>query len=323
MLKPKYVRLETSIRCQLSCPTCERAEGKTKAVLGNGVLSLTNFRQFIDSNPYIRKIEISSWGEVFLNPELLEIMEYAHEKEVKIMISNGANFNTVKASTLEGLVKYKVGRLVVALDGTGQDTYAQYRRGGNFDRVIDNVRQLNAYKEQYQSQYPELVWQFIVFGHNEHQIPEAMAMAEELGMGFRIKMSWDEKISPLKNPEYVRQFMNSGTTTRSEYQEKYQNDYFGKHFCRGLWKEPQLNWDGQVVGCCYNYWGSFGNAFEESFLNVLNGEAMNYARQMVSGEVPARDDIPCTTCKYYKAMQAADSWIDPTRFGQIEKMVKP
>ena len=323
MLQPKNVRLETSIRCQLACPTCERAEGKTKAVLGNGVLSLKDFEKFIDDNPYIRKVEISSWGEVFLNPDLLAIIKCAHEKNVKILISNGANFNTVKESVLEGLVKYQVARLAVALDGTDQKTYVQYRRGGNFDQVIQNVTRLNAYKAQYQSEFPKLVWQFIVFGHNEHQIPEAMEMAESLGMDFRIKMSWDETISPIRDPEYVRQFMNSETVTRSEYQEKYGENYFGKHFCRDLWKMPQLNWDGQVVGCCYNYWGSFGNAFEEGLSNVMNGEAMSYARQMVSGEVPARDDIPCTTCKYYKTMQETDSWIDPNHLGKIEKMVKP
>jgi hypothetical protein len=34
-----------------------------------------------------------------------------------------------------------------------------------------------------------MLWQFIVFGHNEHEIPVALAMAEERCMEFRTNLS--------------------------------------------------------------------------------------------------------------------------------------
>ena len=36
----------------------------------------------VDSNPLVRHIELSSWGEVFLNRDLLKIAEYAYEKKL-------------------------------------------------------------------------------------------------------------------------------------------------------------------------------------------------------------------------------------------------
>lgn len=36
--------------------------------------------------------------------------------------------------------------------------------------MIGNVRKINAFKHQYNSQQPRLNWQFVIFGHNEHEI---------------------------------------------------------------------------------------------------------------------------------------------------------
>ena len=53
----------------------------TKApIVGQGFLSFKNFKKLVDDNPYIEIIELSHCGEIFLNPELIEIIKYAHEK---------------------------------------------------------------------------------------------------------------------------------------------------------------------------------------------------------------------------------------------------
>ena len=45
--------------------------------------------------------------------------------------------------------------------------------------------------------------------------------------------------------------------------------------CRQLWIEPQINFDGAVLGCCVNTWGSFGeNAFEVGLKRALGKKAM-------------------------------------------------
>ena len=59
-------------------------------------------------HPYLRRIELSNYGEAFLNPQLLQILEYACERGVAINIANGANLNTAKEDVLEGLVKFGV-----------------------------------------------------------------------------------------------------------------------------------------------------------------------------------------------------------------------
>ena len=157
---------------------------------------------------------------------------------------------------------------------------------GNYDRVIDNIRRVNHFKRTLGSELPRLSWQFIAFGHNQHEIPVARALAEELGMRFFVKLSWDTDFSPLVDEDAVRTANEQGVASRTEYLEKYGSDYLGS-ICMQLWKHPQINWDGKVLGCCRNFWGDFGgNAFRDGLLESLSHEKISCAREMLEARNP-------------------------------------
>ncbi|MBI2134870.1 radical SAM protein [Candidatus Woesearchaeota archaeon] len=131
------VFLEASSICQLKCPVCPTGKGLTKnEAVGWGYLKFNNFKKFVDQNPNVKNIELSHWGEIFLNPELKEIIKYAYDKKINISASIGVNLNSVREDLIEDLVKYKFKHLLVSIDGASNDTYKIYRIGGDFDRVI-------------------------------------------------------------------------------------------------------------------------------------------------------------------------------------------
>jgi MoaA/NifB/PqqE/SkfB family radical SAM enzyme len=191
--------------------------------VGNGFLRLTDFQNLLDENPLITEIELSNYGEIFLNPDLLEIIKHAYERKVTLTADNGVNLNNVKREVLEELVKYKFRSMTVSIDGASNETYKRYRIGGNYDVVIENIKKINIFKKQYQSKYPLLSWQFVIFGHNEHELTTAKKMANELNMFFYSKLSWDAEFSPVRNQEVVRK--EHGIVSRREYKEKYGMDY--------------------------------------------------------------------------------------------------
>jgi MoaA/NifB/PqqE/SkfB family radical SAM enzyme len=306
-MKPAKIRVEASSFCQLSCPSCPMSNKAVHSAIGKGFLKWRDFKKLLDANPWVRQVEISNYGEIFLNPDLLEIIKYAHGQNVALNARNGANFNNVKAEVLEGLVKYRFRSLVCSIDGASAETYGVYRVGGSFEAVMENIKKINLYKKMYQSEYPQLIWQFIVFGHNEHEIPLARELASDLGMGFQLKLSWDSKFSPVRNHEFVRKEV--GAASRDEYRKKYGVDYMYE-ICHELWDEPQINWDGKVLGCSRNFWGDFGgNAFEDGLLNSFNSEKIRYARGMLMGKKAARLDIPCATCNIYAGIKAEGRWL--------------
>ena len=314
-LLPSSIRLEASTVCQLKCPSCPNAMGEIAQHLGRGFLKLADFQTLIDRNPWVARVELSNWGEVFLNPELPAIMEYAHQNQVALSAGNGANLNTASEEALEALVKYQFRALTCSLDGASAESYPLYRVNGDFNRVLDNLRTINRHKAARQSPFPALKWQFVVFGHNEHEIGQARRMAVDLNMDFVLKLPWEnlygQSFSPIKDAELVRREAGVGAATRQEYRRKHGKEYSLRWCCCHLWKAPQINFDGRVLGCPINYVGDYGNAFRDGLTECLNSERIRQARQMLMGLLPPQDGIPCTTCPSYLSMRENRAWLTP------------
>jgi sulfatase maturation enzyme AslB (radical SAM superfamily) len=313
---PQKIRIDASTVCQLKCPSCPTASGKIRMHLGNGYLSFVDFKKLMDKNKSVARIELSNWGELFLNKEIDKIIRYAYQKNVALYANNGANLNNVSEQVIETLVKYKFRSMTCSIDGASHRTYSEYRRNGNFDRVIDNIKLINKYKARYKSIYPRLTWQFIAFGHNEHEISTARQMANELNMKFYCKLSWGDlydegDFEPVRDKGLIRKESGLGAADREEYQNLYNEEYVMRDSCLDMWHSPQLNYNGDLLGCCINYHGNYGNVFTEGLYDAVNNEKMVYAREMLMGKRPARQDIPCTKCKVFLSYNKSKNWIRP------------
>lgn len=294
-----FIRMEASTLCQLKCPVCIQNNGETN-ILGKGYLKFRNFKKFIEENPYIKKIELSSHGEMFLNPELEDIIKYSYEKKIALQVDNGVNLNTVSKEMLGCLVKYKFRLIRVSIDGASDQTYRLYRIGGNFSQVIENIKTINFFKKKYNTEFPALIWQFVIFGHNEHELTEASNLAQSLGMQFIPKFNWDPAYSPIRDKELVKRIM--GFTSWIEHDEK--SDKLYVNACIQFWTMPQINWDGRLLGCCVNHWGDFGNVFQAGFKKCLQSEKYTYAKKMLLGLAKPRQDMSCYYCSHYKEISS-------------------
>jgi hypothetical protein len=280
-------------------------------VIGKGFLKLADFRQVLDAHPGLKDIELSNYGEIFLNPEIVPIMALAHERGVRLSAMNGANFNRVTDEQLAALVQYGFTGITCSIDGASDATYRVYRRNGDFTTVIRNIEKLNVLKAAAGTKRPALNWQFVIMGHNEHEIPLARAMAKRLGMTFRLKLTWDPEFSPIANRAAVAQELGGEPVSREEYLAKKQVPYLAG-ICDQLWERPQFNWDGKLLGCCRNFWGDFGgNLFTDGLAGSLRHEKLMHAQLMLQGKAEARADIPCTTCEIYLQRKAANRWMKP------------
>ena len=294
----RSIRIDASTVCQLRCPICPTADGSNRrGVIGWGFLKFEDFKRTIEANTGVRKVELSNWGEIFLNPQIKDIVRFAHERKITLSASNGSNFNTVDDETIESLVKYGFSFLSISIDGASNETYQIYRREGNFDTVVGNIKKINYYKKQYHTDLPRLRWQFVVFGHNEHDIESARRKAGELGMEFYPKLNYDPVYSPVQDIEAVRMASGLRYVSRQEFRQKKNREYVVP--CKQLWFSPQINWDGKLLGCCMNVWSDFGNVFDAGLETCLKSERYVYTKKLLRGKVKAREDIPCTKCTIF------------------------
>jgi|JI10StandDraft_1071094.scaffolds.fasta_scaffold12196_7 MoaA/NifB/PqqE/SkfB family radical SAM enzyme len=289
--------IDASTVCQLKCPECSTTKGIIKnGIIRSGFLKFNIFRDFIEKNHQIKQIELSNWGEIFLNPEIIDIIKFCHYNGIKLTAGNGTNFNKVADDVLEALVKYKFAYINISIDGASQESYVKYRINGDYDEVISNIKRLNYYKSKYDSQYPKLSWQFIIFGHNEHELPQIKTLCQELNMVFYPRLN-HSTFSPLINKEFVREESGLNVATRDEYKAKFNKAY--KRPCCQLMYSPQVNWNGDLLGCCVNKWKSFGNAFKEGLSNCLNNDLYTQTISVLFGKENVTEEMPCFKCPTY------------------------
>jgi hypothetical protein len=307
-LMPRAIQIDASSHCQLACPVCPTATGLALPVLRAGHLKVADFERLLTDNPEIREVELSNYGEMFLNPQLPDLLACAYERQVVVSGSNGVNLNFASEAALNAVVKYRVRALTCSIDGATQETYSRYRVNGHLDRVLEHVDQIRELRRSARSAFPLLDWQFVVMGHNEHEIERARAMAQARGMQFLPRLSWSAEHSPVVNRELVRIATGLGAATREEFR-KNQGVSYTRSLCSQLWHAPVINWDGKMLGCCVNYWGDFGsNVFTVGLAAGLRHPKMEYARQMLQGRAEPRAGVPCTDCDQYKEMAGSQKW---------------
>ena len=314
---PSKVRLESCTLCQLKCKCCYMRNDVN--TVGIGYLRFADFMRFVDRHPYVKEIEISNSGEIFLNKDLPAIMEYAFHKRVALTAWSGANFNNVSDEALDALVHFRFKGLTLSIDGATQAAYEKYRVGGCLDRVFENVKNLNELKRKYNSPYPRLSWQFIIFGHNEEEIPLVKKMAPELGFSnVFFKLNYDGNFSPVEDVEFVKRETGLKYVSRAEYLE-HEGKSYSRSMCMALWKAPAINWDGRLLGCCNMYKDDFGvNVFECGLEKALGSRRFREAQKMLLNFGPETDN-PCVNCQRYKIMKETKSYLTLEEIEEYKK----
>lgn len=311
---PRHIRIDLCTICQLKCPSCymRQEEEAVKKGCKLGYMKFDDFKKIVDEAD-IDSIEVSNSGEIFLNPDFVKIIQYAQTKGITLSANNGVNLNYLTNEQAEALVKYDFSSLVISIDGASQETYSIYRIGGDYNKVIKNIEKINSYKKKYNKILPNLVWKFIVFGHNEHEINIAKEEAKKLQMGIDFSANWDEKYSPVKNKEKVLKETNLQSldvnVSPVEQLREFEDGVVDWFFCNDLW-QPQINWDGQILGCCANFKENFGgNVLKDGLLAALNHPNMIYAKNMVTNKAKPAKDIPCSRCWVYEDMKKHNYWL--------------
>lgn len=266
--------LEPTNICNLRCPLCPSGNGTLKRA--RGYMSLKAFQEIVDQiYKDIGMLILWNQGEPFLNKHFYEMIEYAAAKDMFTMTSTNASLPLDCAR----IVQSGLDKLIISMDGLSESTYNSYRVNGNFELVQENLRELLHQKKLQKSSTPQVVWQFIIMKHNEHEIPKVKHLAKELGVD---KLEF--KTAQIYNPE------DSKFLPSSEEHSRYKSANSTPELktallnrCRRLWTQPVINWDGEMSICCYDKDLSIpiGKIKEHSFSQLWLGSSMNRMRSAI------------------------------------------
>ena len=288
---PVSISIEPTTSCNLRCPECP--SGLRSFTRPTGMLNQSVFQGVIDQlAPTLHYLTFYFQGEPYLNPQFLDMVDYASSKGIYTATSTNAHYLTDEAAGKT--VESGLDRLIISLDGTTQDTYESYRIGGKLDKVIEGTKNIIYWKKKLKSKTPHVAFQFLVVKPNEHQIPDVYALAKELGV--------DQVL--LKTAQ-IYDFENGSELIPmqdrySRYRKNSDNTYSVKskllNHCWKMWHSCVITWDGKVVPCCFDKDAHFvlGDLSENSFEEIWYSNKYEEFRKSL---LTSRNEIEiCKNC---------------------------
>jgi radical SAM protein with 4Fe4S-binding SPASM domain len=273
---PISISIEPTTSCNLRCPEC--ISGLRAFTRPTGMLDPDLYKNVIDQLAETTAyLTFYFQGEPYLNPEFLQMVNYASGKGIYCATSTNGHFlneEASRATILSGL-----DRLIISIDGTTQDTYESYRVGGSLAKVIEGTKNILAWKRKLKSKTPHVVFQFLVVGPNEHQLPEVFALAKDLNVDqvvLKTAQIYDHKNGSALIPQQNRY---------SRYKKEPDGTYSIKNklddHCWKMWHSCVITWDGKVVPCCFDKDAHFtmGDLRKNSFAEIWQSAAYNHFRQ--------------------------------------------
>jgi MoaA/NifB/PqqE/SkfB family radical SAM enzyme len=281
---PAILTIDARNACNLRCPHCvtgARKPGRPAATFSPALLE----RLLDELGRYLLLVEFGNWGEPLLAPQLPDLIAAAARRGIGTIVATNLSV-PLDDRRAEALVASGLAVLGAAVDGTRQESYEAYRRGGKLAVVHANLERLILAKRTLGSATPRLVWSFHVFPHNEHEIESARAEAARLGVdfartkGFVVGADWDPK------GRYPFTF-EARPGHRVEP-------------CHFLWERAVVNPDGSVAPClgAISVEDDFGRLDGRSFRAVWNGARFQAARRLYRRRPPAEHNarLICASC---------------------------
>lgn len=254
--------MELTDKCNASCPMCGRNEngGPVKDFIHNKEIDLTTFKSLIP-NALIDQLDqirfCGNFGDPIIATDLLEICVHIKKVSAETIIkinTNGSMRSKSWWKELAHTLTHKKDEVVFAIDGLA-DTHALYRKGTDFNRVIENA-------ESFIQNGGNASWVMLMFEHNEHQIKDCEALAHKLGFkNYRIKKTkrfFDSKtlntsnnfenLAPPKTPDYRHEYFDLKLSA-SEWKEYLQKTSID---CKALSENSiYIDATGKLSPCCW------------------------------------------------------------------------
>jgi radical SAM protein with 4Fe4S-binding SPASM domain len=187
-------------------------------------------------------------GEPYLNPDFFSIVKKA--RKAGYYVATSTNGHYLSPENAAATVASGLSRLIVSIDGTTQETYEAYRRGGQLSKVLDGVQNMVHARSTANGKGPYLILQFLVVRPNEHQIEDARRLADVLGV--------DEvrfKTAQIDNYKDGHDLIPTNAKY-SRYKKLATGGYRLAHTledrCWRMWSSLVVTWDGRVVPCCFD-----------------------------------------------------------------------
>jgi radical SAM protein with 4Fe4S-binding SPASM domain len=261
---PVSIGIELTNNCNLKCPECSSGSGIMKRERGLMDIGLFN-KVMKELNHYLYNVNLYFQGEPMLHPLFFSFVE--NSLNTHTVVSTNGHF--LSKENADRIVKSKLSKLVISLDGIDKDTYSAYRINGNFDLVLEGIANVFDSKKKHNSSL-KIEIQFLVNKLNEQQIPRIRQLAKNFNASLSLKSM------QIINKNDIGSWLPSNSKY-SRYKMKDREYVIKNTFpdrCARLWFNPVITWEGKVIPCCFDKDAEYimGDINHNSFREIWEGQ---------------------------------------------------
>lgn len=273
---PMAFAIEPTSICNLKCPECPTGANLLKRP--RGMIDFEHYQQVLKQlTDKLIYLNLYIQGEPLMHPEFGKMVLEA--KKYRLFTSTSTNGHYMNPAIAKQLVDGKLTRLIFSVDGTNQESYGLYRVGGDFEKVKKSINQIVQAKKEAKSNYPIVVMQFIVFRHNEHELPIVRKLARSLNVDkLEIKTAQLNSFGNKRPPLNIR-FSRYADAIGKVMKRKTLNR------CWKQWHSGTITWDGNFAPCCYDKDAqfSFGNTHNDTVQNIWhNNKSLSFKNKILT-----------------------------------------
>jgi len=244
---PYYLCLDPSDKCQLRCPTCptgiENESRRRKDVeptlyrIDRKKLSVDLYDSLLDElGDNLFLLMLYNYGEPLLNPHLPEFIRAASDREIATETHSNLSL-TLTDQRIDDLLTAGIDRLAASVDGFSQQAYEVHRVGGNVKLVHENLERLAKARDRLGLD-TEIIYNFLIFKHNENEIEDARKFAQDIGIDFCPRdavindPSWLPSHREQEQPYYSKEQQDA---IAQRWEAAGRSDYFFEHEAHQVW----------------------------------------------------------------------------------------
>ena len=179
MLKTNALEIELTTKCTLGCPACPRNDpGDNKEDWDVGHLDTDLAKKLILDPSYGNLLFVGCYGDPIYHPKFIEIMHYAISNKRHVTVHTNGSYKKQKWwDQLADNDNWNKGhQFTFSVDGL-EDTNGIHRIRQQSSSIIAGMETMSKTNAT-------VIWKMLVFPFNVHQVPEARAMCNDMGIKF-------------------------------------------------------------------------------------------------------------------------------------------
>jgi radical SAM protein with 4Fe4S-binding SPASM domain len=275
-----------------------------------GHLSIDTLKDILSWMPFIKDISLLGLGEPLMNPEILNMLSLIKSRNIACRIAtNGMLLDRIDMERLLNSLE----ECIISFDAVTKTIFEEIRRGSDFDKVIQNVKDMVNIRDR-KKILSKISLHTVITKNNLKEVLDIPEIAVELGVDkVRFVMAvqytqwsvvssqWSENPEPrpqipdpkilIHDTELERELMNTLSERCKRYNLRFSFTSSEKKFHTCWWPKGGIfvTYDGFITPCCLRMDPSvynFGNIFKDSVDKILSGEKyQGFRRDFREGRV--------------------------------------